>query len=57
MSVGKKKATGVGTIGKSETALFNSEKVLPPDYGTLLAAVKERVRTAQYAALKLVNKE
>lgn len=42
MSAAKKKTTSI---------------VLPADYGALLAAVKERVRTAQYAALKLVNKE
>lgn len=31
--------------------------ILPSDYGSLLIAVKERVRTAQYAALKAVNTE
>lgn len=30
---------------------------LPSDYGQFLSAVKERVRTAQYAALKAVNTE
>jgi len=30
---------------------------LPGDYATLLAEVKERVRSAQYEALKAVNKE
>jgi len=30
---------------------------LPGDYAALLAEVKERVRSAQYAALKAVNKE
>lgn len=30
---------------------------LPSDYGTLLIAEKERVRSAQYAALKAVNSE
>ena len=30
---------------------------LPEDYARLLADVKERVRAAQYAALKAVNKE
>lgn len=30
---------------------------IPADYGALLVAVKERVRTAQYQALKAVNKE
>jgi hypothetical protein len=29
---------------------------LPPEYGSLLLAVKERVRTAHYQALKAVNK-
>ena len=32
-------------------------KQLPDDYATLLAEVKERVRSAQYEALKAVNKE
>ena len=32
-------------------------KNLPEDYARLLADVKERVRAAQYAALKAVNKE
>jgi predicted nuclease of restriction endonuclease-like (RecB) superfamily len=31
--------------------------LLPSDYGAFLIAVKERVRTAQYAALKAVNTE
>ena len=30
---------------------------VPADYGALLVAVKERVRAAQYQALKAVNKE
>lgn len=30
---------------------------LPDDYARLLVEIKERVRSAQYAALKLVNKE
>ncbi|MDP1561310.1 MAG: PDDEXK nuclease domain-containing protein [Pirellulaceae bacterium] len=30
---------------------------IPTDYGELLAEVKERVRTAQYAALRAVNQE
>lgn len=34
-----------------------SETQLPADYVSLLAEVKERVRTARYAALKAVNKE
>jgi hypothetical protein len=32
-------------------------EVIPDDYGTLLAEVKERVRSAQYAALRAVNTE
>lgn len=32
-------------------------KEIVPGYGTLLADIKERVRTAQYAALRVVNKE
>ena len=31
--------------------------LLPDDYGTLLGAVKQRIRSAQYEALKAVNKE
>jgi len=57
MSAVKKKTMDGGPIGKSETACFTNGTVLPADYGALLAAVKERVHTAQYAALKLVNKE
>lgn len=30
---------------------------LPADYAQLLAEVKERIRSAQYAALKAVNTE
>ena len=30
---------------------------LPPEYADILAALKERVRSAQYAALKAVNTE
>ena len=30
---------------------------LPADYNQLLADVKERIRSAQYAALKAVNTE
>ncbi len=32
-------------------------ELIPDDYATLLADVKERIRAAQYAALKAVNKE
>ncbi|MEA3301684.1 MAG: DUF1016 N-terminal domain-containing protein, partial [Pseudomonadota bacterium] len=32
-------------------------KQLPDDYAVLLAEVKERIRSAQYEALKAVNKE
>ena len=32
-------------------------KEIVPGYGTLLADIKQRVRTAQYAALRVVNKE
>ena len=32
-------------------------KLLPRDYASLLAEVKERVRAAQYDALRAVNKE
>jgi len=32
-------------------------KRLPADYAALLAEVKERIRSAQYEALKVVNKE
>lgn len=33
------------------------KKAIPPDYAALLAEVKARVRSAQYAALKAVNHE
>lgn len=33
------------------------KKLISSDYATLLAEVKERVRSAQYAALRAVNKE
>lgn len=32
-------------------------EIIPNDYKTLLGEIKERIRTAQYAALKAVNKE
>jgi hypothetical protein len=35
----------------------DSKEILPGDYTALLASVKERVRSAQYAALKAVNTE
>jgi hypothetical protein len=34
-----------------------SKELLPGEYAGLLAEVKERVRAAQYAALKAVNQE
>ena len=34
-----------------------SNQLIPEDYASLLAEVKERVRAAQYDALKAVNKE
>jgi len=34
-----------------------AKSILPKDYKTLLGAIKERIRSAQYAALKAVNKE
>jgi hypothetical protein len=38
--------------------LVNSESNLLPDsYGTLLREIKERIRSAQYAALRAVNRE
>jgi predicted nuclease of restriction endonuclease-like (RecB) superfamily len=37
-------------------SIFDKEN-LPADYGALLVEVKERVRAAQYQALKAVNKE
>lgn len=36
---------------------MNKDSLIPSDYGALLAAVKERVRSAQYSALKAVNTE
>ncbi len=35
----------------------NDLNKIPNDYAQLLLAVKDRVRSAQYAALKVVNKE
>ena len=37
--------------------MSKAEQLIPADYAALLAEVKERVRSAQYAALKAVNKE
>ena len=37
--------------------MSKAKKLIPADYAALLAEVKERVRSAQYAALKAVNKE
>lgn len=37
--------------------MSKSAQVIPQDYVTLLTEVKERVRTAQYNALRAVNKE
>jgi len=37
--------------------MSKARQLLPKDYASLLAEVKERVRTAQYAALRAVNKE
>jgi len=37
--------------------MSKSDKILPIDYGSFLTAVKERVRAAQYAALRAVNTE
>ena len=34
-----------------------SETTLPDDYGILLGEIKERIRVAQYEALRAVNKE
>ena len=34
-----------------------TKSVLPSDYKSLLGEIKERIRSAQYAALKAVNKE
>jgi predicted nuclease of restriction endonuclease-like (RecB) superfamily len=37
--------------------MSKAKQLIPADYAALLAEVKERVRSAQYAALKTVNKE
>lgn len=37
--------------------MSKAKQLIPADYAALLAEVKERVRSAQYAALKAVNKE
>lgn len=33
------------------------KEILPKDYGVLLESIKSRIRSAQYDALKSVNKE
>jgi len=39
-------------------SLTNTRSTLPPDsYGALLREIKERIRAAQYAALRAVNRE
>jgi len=35
----------------------SNRDILPADYAVLLGEIKERVRTAQYAALRAVNRE
>ena len=35
---------------------MSSEPLIPEDYGTLLAAIRERIRSAQYEALRAVNR-
>ena len=49
----------VGQVKAEDEEFFMSKNTpnLPEDYARLLADVKERVRAAQYAALKAVNKE
>jgi len=37
--------------------MSKADRLISADYASLLAEVKERVRAAQYAALKAVNKE
>lgn len=37
--------------------MSDARSLIPVDYGSLLTEIKERVRAAQYAALKAVNKE
>ena len=37
--------------------MSEAKRLIPADYAALLAEVKERVRSAQYTALKAVNKE
>jgi predicted nuclease of restriction endonuclease-like (RecB) superfamily len=37
--------------------MSKAKRLIPADYAALLAEVKERVRAAQYAALRAVNKE
>lgn len=39
------------------TSHHPDKPMLPKDYGILLAGIKERIRSAQYEALKSVNKE
>jgi len=41
----------------SKNGKTKAGRLMPEDYPSLLAAVKDRVRAAQYAALKAVNKQ
>ena len=36
---------------------MNAEPLIPAEYGALLAAVRERIRSAQYEALRAVNRQ
>jgi hypothetical protein len=51
-------ASGVPLDERPHMPLMKSESSLPPDsYGALLREIKERIRSAQYAALRAVNRE
>jgi predicted nuclease of restriction endonuclease-like (RecB) superfamily len=44
-------------MASENQGMNDSKEILPAEYTGLLASVKERVRSAQYAALKAVNTE
>lgn len=42
---------------ESENIAMTINNLIPIDYGVLLNDIKQRIRSAQYEALKTVNKE
>ncbi len=45
------------TEGGKKSSLVKSRSALSGGYGALLGEIKQRIRAAQYEALKAVNKE